>query len=417
MIQKPRGTFDILPDETPIWQFIEKTARETAKKHGFSEIRMPTFESTELFARGVGETTDVVQKEMYTFTDRENRSFTLRPEGTAGVVRAVLENGLCSSAMPLKLFYIVNCFRYEKPQAGRSREFFQFGAEMFGAPSASADADVISLADSLIKNLGIKGSVLHLNSIGCHECRPKFREALVEYFSQHNDCLCDTCKGRLTTNPLRLLDCKNPQCAEIAKGAPKTLDHLCPDCASHFESLKGSLDAMKIEYTVDTSIVRGLDYYTRTVYEFVYTGIGAQSAIGGGGRYDGLVKELGGPSLPACGFAMGITRLIMAMQLSGVTLPSAEKPLVYVAPLGEKARPIALGICASLRDEGIYAECDVMERSLKAQMKYADKIGAGYALILGESELSAGVAILRSMSDASQREIKLEDVAKKLKAL
>ncbi|MBQ2686513.1 MAG: histidine--tRNA ligase [Clostridia bacterium] len=414
MIQKPRGTMDILPEQMPLWRYIEETARRVAAKNGFEEIRIPTFEATELFQRGVGEGTDVVQKEMYTFKDREDRSFTLRPEGTAGVVRAILENGRASSVMPMKLFYLVNCFRYEKPQAGRSREFFQFGAEMFGAPSAYADAAVISLADSLIKELGIKGSVLHLNSIGCPECRPKFRDALKAYFEGYKDEICDTCKSRLETNPLRLLDCKSPVCSSIAKNAPKTLDYLCDDCKCHFDSLTASLDAMGVKYTVDTNIVRGLDYYTRTVYEFVYEGIGAQSAIGGGGRYDGLVKELGGPALPACGFAMGITRLILALEASGVCIPENEKPLIYIAPLGDKARCTALKITRELRDSGIYAECDLMERSLKAQMKYADKIGAKYTLLIGESELEAGNAILRNMTDASQSEVPLDSVKEAL---
>ena len=414
MIQKPRGTMDILPEDMPMWRFIESKAREVAARNGFEEIRIPTFESTELFARGVGEGTDVVQKEMYTFKDREDRSFTLRPEGTAGVVRALLENGKASAVMPLKLFYLINCFRYEKPQAGRSREFFQFGAEMFGASSAEADAAIISLADELIKELGIKGSTLNLNSIGCPCCRPRFRAALKEYFEGHTEEICDTCKTRLNVNPLRLLDCKSPVCSEIAKGAPKTLDYLCDDCKAHFAALTSALDAMGVEYRINTNIVRGLDYYTRTVYEFVCEGIGAQSSIGGGGRYDGLVKELGGPSLPASGFAMGITRLILAMEASGVTLPTPEKPLLYVAPLGSAARPVALGICRRLKEKGIYAECDLMERSLKAQMKYADKIGAAYTLLIGDNELAEGKGILRCMSDASQCDIPLSEIEKAL---
>ncbi|MBQ4510965.1 MAG: histidine--tRNA ligase, partial [Clostridia bacterium] len=297
-IQKPRGTMDIFPDEALIWQTIENKAREVAKRFGFGEIRTPTFEELSLFKRGVGEVTDVVQKEMYTFTDREDRVFALRPEGTASVVRAIIENGKASDAMPLKYFYIINCFRYEKPQAGRSREFFQFGTEMFGTKDPSADATVIALANALINELGIKGVKLHINSIGCPECRPKYRQALVDYFKSHEDKLCDTCKERLKTNPLRVLDCKSPICSEIAKDAPCTIDYLCDECNDHLEKLKIYLDAQNIEYSIDTRIVRGLDYYTKTVFEFICEGIGAQSTVCGGGRYDGLMEQLGGPSLP-----------------------------------------------------------------------------------------------------------------------
>ena len=409
-IQKPRGTMDIFPDEALIWQTIENKAREVAKRFGFGEIRTPTFEELSLFKRGVGEVTDVVQKEMYTFTDREDRVFALRPEGTASVVRAIIENGKASDAMPLKYFYIINCFRYEKPQAGRSREFFQFGTEMFGTKDPSADATVIALASALINELGIKGVKLHINSIGCPECRPKYRQALVDYFKSHEDKLCDTCKERLKTNPLRVLDCKSPICSEIAKDAPCTIDYLCDECNDHLEKLKIYLDAQNIEYSIDTRIVRGLDYYTKTVFEFICEGIGAQSTVCGGGRYDGLMEQLGGPSLPGIGFGMGLTRIILAMKESGALIPEAPKPVLYIAPMGDKARATAIKYVAELRNKGIYAECDICARSLKAQMKYADKIGAHYTLIIGDSELESGKAQLKDMTNSTQEEIEISNI-------
>ncbi|MBO5101637.1 MAG: histidine--tRNA ligase [Clostridia bacterium] len=409
MIQKIKGTMDILPSETPLWRYIEGVMREEAEKFGYGEIRTPTFENTELFVRGVGDTTDVVQKEMYTFADRdEGRSISLRPEGTASVVRAIIENGKCSDPMPLKYYYIISCFRHEKPQAGRSREFFQFGTEMFGSHSPAADATAISLANSVLLRLGLDNVKLHINSIGCKECRPKYREALVNYFSERSACLCDTCKTRLDKNPLRLLDCKNPECAEVAKGAPKTVDHLCESCKKSFELLRSSLDAMKIDYVVDSSIVRGLDYYTGTVFEFIAEGIGAQSTVCGGGRYDGLVSSLGGPELPGIGFGMGITRIILAMTERGLDKVAVRTPSVYVASLGERAMVKGLEIVERLRRAGRYAECDVVGRSLKAQMKYANKIGAEYTLIVGDSEIDAGVAQLRNMQTGEQSEVSLD---------
>ncbi len=401
---------DVLPEEVATWQYIENTARRVAKQYSFREIRFPTFESTELFQRGVGGTTDVVQKEMYTFSDREGRSFTLRPEGTACVVRSLIENGKCSDTMPLKLYYLINCFRYEKPQAGRSREFFQFGTEVFGSASPLTDATLISLAHSILSELGIKNIGLHINSIGCPDCRPQYRDALKSYFADSKDELCETCRGRLETNPMRILDCKSPVCSAIAKDAPKTVEHLCPACEEHFAALKTYLAAEEIPFTVDTNIVRGLDYYTRTVFEFIAEGIGAQSTVCGGGRYDGLVSELGGPKLPACGFAMGITRLILAMEASGVAIPQDEGPLLYVAPLGEAARVKALSIVTDLRKKGIVAECDIVGRSLKAQMKYADKIAARYTLMLGDNEIALGRATVKNMQNSAQVEIALDEL-------
>ena len=409
MIQRIKGTMDILPSETPLFRYIEGVMREEAEKYGYGEIRTPTFENTELFVRGVGDTTDVVQKEMYTFQDREeNRSISLRPEGTASVARAIIENGKCSDPMPLKYYYLISCFRHEKPQAGRSREFFQFGTEMFGSESPAADATAIALAASIIKRLGLTNVKLHLNSIGCKECRPAYREALVTYFKKSEDKLCDNCKSRLMKNPLRLLDCKNPDCAAIAKDAPRTVEHLCESCENKFKMLLESLDAMGIEYTVDSSIVRGLDYYTGAVFEFIAEGIGAQSTVCGGGRYDGLVESLGGPKLSGIGFAIGLTRIVLAMRELGLADIPAAKPALYVAALGERATVKALAITERLRREGSYAECDIVGRSLKAQMKYANKIGAKYTLIIGDSEIDAGVAQLRNMETGEQSEVALD---------
>ena len=408
MIQKIKGTMDILPNETPLFRYIEGIMREEAEKYGYGEIRTPTFENTELFVRGVGDTTDVVQKEMYTFADRdENRSISLRPEGTASVVRAIIENGRCSDPMPLKYYYIMSCFRHEKPQAGRSREFFQFGTEMFGSESPAADATAIALASSVLTRLGLTNVTLHLNSIGCKNCRPNYRNALIDHFGCQKDKLCDTCKSRLEKNPLRLLDCKNPDCAKIAACAPRTVDHLCEECASKFDMLKKSLDAMGIKYVVDPSVVRGLDYYTGAVFEFIAEGIGAQSTVCGGGRYDGLVESLGGPNLSGIGFGMGITRLILAMKELGIAEVDIPTPDLYIAALGERATVEALAITERLRREGRYVECDIVGRSLKAQMKYANKIGAKYTLIIGDSEIDAGVAQLKNMADGSQTEVKL----------
>ena len=409
MIQRIKGTMDLMPSETPLFRYIEGVMREEAEKYGYGEIRTPTFENTELFVRGVGDTTDVVQKEMYTFADRdENRSISLRPEGTASVARAIIENGKCSDPMPLKYYYIISCFRHEKPQAGRSREFFQFGTETFGSDSPASDATVISLAASVLNRLGLTNVKLHINSIGCKECRPAYRAALVEHFNAKKGCLCDTCKDRLGKNPLRLLDCKNPDCHEIAKDAPKTIEHLCESCDAKFKMLTASLEAMGIDYVVDPSIVRGLDYYTGAVFEFIAEGIGAQSTVCGGGRYDGLVESLGGPKLSGIGFGMGITRLILAMKELGISPVEEKKPALYIAALGERATVKALAISERLRRSGHYVECDIVGRSLKAQMKYANKIGAKYTLIIGDSEVDAGIAQMRNMENGEQSEVSLD---------
>ena len=416
-IQKPKGTLDILPADISLWQYIENAVRETAKLNGFSEIRMPTFEATELFCRGVGDTTDVVGKEMYTFIDKDGSSLSLRPEGTAGVARSVIENGLYAGAMPLKLFYLSNFFRREKPQAGRSREFWQFGTELYGSSSPEADAQVILLADSLFKKLGLTKVTLRINSIGCPDCRPNYRASLIEYFSKYESQLCDTCKERLLKNPLRVLDCKSPICSGIAKDAPKTLEHLCDGCESHFDKLKKLLDACGVEYVVDPSIVRGLDYYAGTVFEFTVDSIGAQSTVCGGGRYDGLLSSIGGPEMPAVGFGMGITRLIQALKDEDLVPEFKTGCDVYIAPLGENASLPAFVLVQELKKLGIAAETDICGRSLKAQMKYADKAGASYVIVVGDDEIEKNCAELRNMANGERAQVELtaEKIAEMVK--
>ena len=401
-IQRPYGTFDILPGEVNTWQYIEAKIRKIAAIYGFDEIRFPTFEVTELFARGVGDTTDIVQKEMYTFNDRDKRTLTLRPEGTACVARSIIENGLVFGAMPLKLYYIANFFRHEKAQKGRSREFWQFGSELLGAAGAQADATIIMLADAVFKSLGITTAKLHINSIGCTVCRPPYREKLVAYFEENKGDLCPICQERMQTNPLRVLDCKNEGCKKISALAPKSADHLCEDCGAHFNDLRDLLDKNEIDYIIDTSIVRGLDYYTKTVFEFIDPSIGAQSTICGGGRYSGLIASLGGPETEAVGFGMGITRLLAALEASNHNVPEAPKPAVYIAPLGDNAKAVAFTLTQQLRNIGVFAETDLCGRSLKAQMKFADKIGAKHSLIIGDNELEAGQSKLKNMANGEE---------------
>ncbi len=404
-----KGTQDIMPSETGRQRFLENTLFDIAGSFGFKEIRTPVFEHTELFQRGVGETTDVVQKEMYTFDDKGGRSITLRPEGTAGAVRAFLEHGLFNEALPQKLCYLLNCYRYEKPQAGRWREFQQFGVEMFGSAASAADAEVISIANEIFSFLGIEGLELQLNSIGCPECRKKYHEALKEYFKGHVDELCPTCLERLDKNPMRILDCKSPICKKFSEGSPVIIDYLCDECKEHFDGVKKYLDAMGISYVINPRIVRGLDYYTRTVFEFVSTSIGAQGTVCGGGRYDGLVDELGGPKTPALGFGMGTGRLKMVMEAQGIQLPDDDSCDIYIAPIDGDASFKAMAITTDLRSSGIHAETDVTGRSLKAQMKYADKIKAKYTVVIGSDELENNKANVKNMSTGTVTELSLKD--------
>ena len=403
-----KGTQDVLPQESHKWRFLEQSALEVAENFGFREVRTPVFEHTELFQRGVGDTTDVVQKEMYTFLDKGERSITLRPEGTAGVVRMFLEHGLFNEPMPQKLCYLTSCYRYEKPQAGRLREFHQFGVECFGTASPAADAEVIALAKQLFDFLGVHDLRLELNSIGCKDCRKDYHKALHDYFSAHKAALCPTCLDRLDRNPMRILDCKVPSCGEIAKNAPKVTDFLCDDCRAHFEAVQSFLRQMNIPFAVNPSIVRGLDYYSRTVFEFVSTAIGAQGTVCGGGRYDGLVEEIGGPHTPALGFGLGLERLMLLMESQSLPFPEADKCSLYIASMGENATQRAAQIAAALRQEGVHAEFDVVGRSVKAQMKYANKIGAAFTLVLGDSELESGKAVLKNMDSGEQTDVTLD---------
>ncbi len=406
-LQRPYGTEDITPDRIHKWRTVEQVVSQNAEAFGFREIRIPTFENTDLFMRSVGETTDVVQKEMYTVSAKQS-TFTLRPEGTAGVMRSFLQNGLLNEALPLKVFYILSCFRHERPQAGRLREFHQFGVEMAGSASPYADAEVISLAKSIIDQLGLKNIELNLNSIGCPKCRANYHAALKEYFSTRKDELCETCLTRLERNPMRLLDCKSEICSEIAKDAPLIIDYLCDECSEHFDKLKSILCAMDIDYKVNPKIVRGLDYYTRTVFEFVTTDIGAQGTICGGGRYDGLIEELGGKSTPSLGFAMGLERLIMTMENQNCDFIEEKKCDLYICPMGEKAYTDAAKIAYKMRSIGHEAAFDTMNRGLKAQMKYANKIGAKYVVVLGDNEIESGTAKLKNMTSGEQFDISLD---------
>ena len=415
MISIPKGTKDMLPRDAAAWHYVEQKARETAALFSFREIRTPMFERTELFTRGVGETTDIVTKEMYTFEDKGGRSMTLRPEGTAGVARAFIENGLGQDVMPMKAYYLASVFRYERPQSGRLREHHQFGVELYGSSSPYADAEVISLAHTFLSSVGIGGLTLHLNSIGCKECRPKFNAALRGYIGDNLDRMCGKCRERFDKNPLRILDCKEEKCREIVKAAPSITDFLCDDCRAHFEQLQGILERQGVPFVVDPSVVRGLDYYTRTVFEFVSEDIGAQGTVCGGGRYDGLVEEVGGKSTPAVGFGLGLERLLLVLQNTGRLDAPRERADVYLAPLGERAAGEVPAIAAGLRRAGVSADYDMMGRGVKAQMKYADKSGARFVVVIGDNELKSGAAVLKNMDTGEERSVALGDIAGALK--
>ncbi len=402
-----KGTKDVLPAESYKNQYIEATCLSVAENFGYKEMRTPVFEHTELFQRGVGDTTDVVQKEMYTFDDKGGRSITLRPEGTAGAARAFLENGLSNEALPQKICYLTSCYRYEKPQAGRLREFHQFGIECFGAASPLADAEMISLAKQVFDELGVQKLHLELNSIGCPKCRADYHNALREYFKAHTNELCDTCNERLERNPMRILDCKSPVCKEISKNAPIVLDYLCDECKEHFEKVKSYLDAMNIEYIVNPQIVRGLDYYTKTVFEFVSDEIGSQGTVCGGGRYDGLIEELGGQHTPSLGFGMGLERIQLVMEAQGCAFPEPNKLDLFIVAMGEKAELKAVEIAKDMRSEGFSVQYDLNSRSLRAQMKYADKTGTKYLVVIGENEVNSGIAKLKDMQTGESTEVSL----------
>lgn len=417
MITKPRGTEDVLPQDSKLWQYIENTARCVCERFGYKEIRTPVFENTELFQRGVGDTTDVVQKEMYTFEDKGGRSLTLKPEGTATLVRSYIENSLYANPQPTKLSYIIPCFRYEKPQSGRLREFHQFGIECFGASSPTTDAEVISLAYMFLKELKLTGIQLNINSIGCPVCKKAYNEKLKSYFEDYKGELCGTCLERLEKNPMRIIDCKSEICSRIAKDAPKMVDYLCDECHEHFEAVKSSLDNMGIEYTVNPDIVRGLDYYTKTVFEFVSDALGAQSTVCGGGRYSGLVEELGGKPADGIGFAAGLERLILVLKKQQDMADMNSVPDLFVGAMGENAEKFAQRLIFELRTMGIAAEQDLCGRSLKAQMKYADKLGAKYSMVLGDDEIDGNLARLKNMKTGETVDIELcaKALAEKLK--
>ena len=409
MINIPKGTKDVLPSQSYKWQHIENAAREVARAFNLSEIRTPTFEYTELFQRGVGETTDVVNKEMYTFEDKGGRSITLKPEGTAGAARLFIENGLASLPLPVKTFYITPAFRYERPQAGRLREFHQFGIEVFGSKSYETDAEVIFAASAFLDKLGVKTS-LEINSIGCKVCRAEYNKALKEYFKPHLSEMCETCRSRYDKNPLRMLDCKEEGCKKFTAGAPKITDYLCDECKAHFEGVKNLLSAQGLKFTVNPRIVRGLDYYSKTVFEFVSNEIGSQGTVCGGGRYDGLISELGGSDMPAIGFAAGIERLMLLMENTGVKIPEEQKVRIYIAGMDEDTRAQAFKIATELRLKGVRAEIDHMSRSVKAQFKYADKLGAEYVAVIGGDELLSKTVNIKKMSDGTQQPVNFENI-------
>lgn len=414
LTKAPKGTRDILPDEIYKWYYVEEQFKKLCHQFGYQEIRIPVFEHTELFQRGVGDTTDIVQKEMYTFDDKGGRSITLRPEGTAGVVRSYIEHGMASWPQPVKLFYNITAYRYENVQKGRYREFHQFGVEVFGAAEASADAEVISLLHLFFKRLGIQNLTLNLNSIGCPTCRAAYHERLREYLQPRLNRLCSTCRDRFDRNPIRILDCKEESCKQELTDAPALLDYICPDCSAHFEQLKEKLIAMGIPFSIDKGIVRGLDYYTRTVFEFVSGNIGSQGTVCGGGRYDGLIEACGGSPSPGIGFGLGIERLLLEMESQGIVIPAPDAPDIFIGVIGEKAERFSEGLALKLRTAGITCHKDIMGRSVKAQMKYANRINARYAVILGDSEVESGKVELKNMATGEGRDIHIDTLLDRL---
>ncbi len=408
-MQAPKGTRDIVPQESYKWQFIESIARDVCAKHGFLEARTPVFEHTEVFLRGIGDTTDVVQKEMYTFDDKGGRSITLKPEGTAGFARMFAEHGMGSDAQPTKMYYLYcPVFRYEKPQAGRLREHHQFGIEVFGAHKASADAECVAIALELFERVGVKALTVHINSIGCPECRPKYHEAIISFLGENASNLCETCRTRIDKNPLRVLDCKVESCKKIVADAPVMIEHLCGECKDHMAEFEGCLKAMDVEYHIDPFIVRGLDYYTRTVFEIISTHIGAQGTVCGGGRYNGLLKQLGGPDMPGVGFGLGMERLLLVAENQGVEIPEPRRYDIYIATMGEAARLEGFKLAYQLRKQNIKVECDHIGRSLKAQFKYAGKLGVPHVLTIGDSEIEQGIAKLKDMNKSEEQEVRID---------
>lgn len=412
LTQAPKGTSDILPAQSGKWQYLESLFRDICRKYGLKEIRTPMFEHTELFVRGVGDTTDVVEKQMYSFDDLAGRNITLKPEGTSPAVRAFVENGLFAEAQPTKLYYITPCFRYEKMQKGRYRQFHQFGTEIFGSESPVADAEIVSIAADMFEALGMKDLELRINSVGCPKCRAKHREALKAFLSEKYDRLCDTCKGRFNKNPMRILDCKNKECQKLTEGAPMMIDYLCDDCRDHFEEFKSILEDIGIEYVVDPGIVRGLDYYTKTAFEFVSTKEMAQGTVCGGGRYDNLIEQVGGPSTPGVGFGMGIERLLLLLGEEGIELPEDEGVDYMIITMGDETRGYGAGLARKLRKAGKSVQMDMMGRNFKNQFKYANKIKAKNTIIIGEDEMKSGSFSVKNMATGEQISVSAGDIDK-----
>lgn len=416
LTKAPRGTRDITPKDVYKWNYLENKFREVCSLFGYEEIRTPVFEHTELFKRSVGDTTDIVQKEMYSFEDKGNRDITLKPEGTAGAVRAFIENKLYAEAQPTKLFYITPCFRYERPQAGRQRQFHQFGIEALGSDKPSLDAEVIALAVQFFSELGLKNLAVSINSVGCPVCREKYNSKLKEYLNSKNDILCETCLDRKEKNPMRVIDCKNSTCQENLQDIPFMIDNICDDCKEHFEKLQEYLKAMDINFVVDKKIVRGLDYYKKTAFEIISNDIGAQSTVCGGGRYDGLVEQLGGPKgISGIGFALGAERLLLTLENNNIQIKNPQAIDIFIATIGESAKTKSFNILKDLRYNNISAENDHLDRSIKAQFKYSDKVNAKYTIVIGDDELENDIVILKDMTTSDQTSIRLSEIVKELK--
>jgi len=417
MINAPRGTNDILPPESAKWNYIENKAKMIFDLYNYEEIRTPIFEYTELFQRGIGEVTDIVEKEMYTFEDKSGRSITLRPEGTASVVRSFLENKIYGQAQPTKYYYIGPMFRYERPQAGRYRQFNQLGVEVFGSKDPMIDAEVINVGMHYLNSLGLKDLKLYINSIGCPSCRPDYLNKLRAYLNDNKDELCDDCKNRIDKNPLRVLDCKNVQCKSVIDDAPKIVDHLCDECETHFENVKTNLSNLEIDYIIDSKLVRGLDYYTKTAFEVKFEGLGAQDTIFGGGRYDKLAEEIGDKDIPGIGFALGIERLLLTLEKQNIEIPIDKSIDIYLTTIGDKAKKASFELLNEFRKENIKAEIDYMNRSVGGQMKSADRMNANYTVIIGENELNSGKATVRNMKTGDEKEIKLDQLVESIEKL
>lgn len=418
LTKAPRGTKDIVPAEAYKWNYLEGKFRNLCRLYGYEEIRTPIFEHTELFKRGVGDTTDIVQKEMYTFKDRGDRDLTLKPEGTAGVIRAFIENKMYAETQPTKLFYITPCFRYERPQSGRQRQFHQFGVEAIGSDTPSLDAEVISLAMQFLGEAGLKDLTVSINSVGCPVCREEYNQLLKDYLAAKADVLCDLCNDRRDKNPMRVIDCKNETCQANIVDIPLMADHLCENCKDHFSQLKLYLDEMDINYVVDKKIVRGLDYYKRTAFEIISNDLGAQSTVCGGGRYDGLVEQIGGPSgYSGIGFGLGAERLLLTLEANGVEIGNPNHTDIFVVTIGDKAKLKSFSILKDLRDNHISADKDHLDRSLKAQFKYSNKINAKYTIVIGDDELDKDEATLKNMETGDQKLIKISELVEELRTV